>query len=294
MTAHKERGFSLVELMVALVVSGILVGVVFQFLLGQGQVARFQTAREEVQQNARVALDLISSDLRAVGPQGIVEAESNRIVFHTPRAWGIVCGPSGTTDVAAIFPAAAVPVLRKDASAPAADRLAIGTNSIYQFYPVNDVTPSGSNATAATTVCTNAVSANAPLTPPAAPALGPVRLFAFIGTRPAGLVPRREVYVYDRLEYDIGLSTVAGQSAGLWIRRSLNGGPAQPVAGPLPANGGLVFAYEDENGDNIGNPSANLANIWRVRVRVRTNSRATFKNQAQDDTDSTRIYLRNR
>lgn len=294
MTAHSERGFSLVELMVALVVSGILVGVVFQFLLGQGQVARYQTAREEVQQNARVALDLISSDLRAVGPQGIVAATSEKLVFRTPRAWGLVCGPYGTTDVAVIFPAAAVPVFRTASSASLADLLAIGADGVYAFYAVTDITQSGSNTTIARDECTATVRPNPALPTSPTPEQSQARLFRFAVTRPSGLVPRRDVYVYDQIEYDVAQSNVAGQAAGLWIRRKLNEGSAQPVAGPLPPQGGLVFAYQGQRGNNITNPAGTENSIARVLVTVRTNSRATFKNQAQDDTDSTRIYLRNR
>ncbi|MDQ3524384.1 MAG: hypothetical protein M3451_04945, partial [Chloroflexota bacterium] len=74
-----------------------------------------------------------------------------------------------------------------------------------------------------------------------------------------------------------------------WIRRNPGSG-AQPLAGPLPANGGLVFAYEDGNGATTADPNA----MRRIRVTVTTNSRARFKDQAQADTDSTIIYLRNR
>jgi Tfp pilus assembly protein PilW len=86
----------LVELMVALVISGILVGIIFQFLLGQTRFARLQGAREEVQQNARVAVDVISSDLRAVGRMGSLQPTPTRLTFG-PLAHGDSC--AGTQEV---------------------------------------------------------------------------------------------------------------------------------------------------------------------------------------------------
>jgi hypothetical protein len=101
--------------------------------------------------------------------------------------------------------------------------------------------------------------------------------------------PRRDAYVYDDVTYNVGPSTVAGKDAGHWIRRN-----GQPLAGPVPQPNGLTFVYQDFAGNNISSPTGNEDNIARVLVTVRTRSSATFTNQAQDDTDSTRIFLRNR
>lgn len=254
--------------MVALVISGILVGIIFQFLVGQTRFARMQGAREEVQQNARVAVDVISSDLRAVGRQGIVAAGSNSIDFRAPRAWGLVCGYSGSS-LAVIFPTAAVPALRTGS-----DRLAIGTHPD-SIYSVTDVTSDGTNA---------AYECNTKVNPSPQAVATDKRARLYDGV-PLNLLPRRDVYVYDELTYDVSTSTGV---PGLWIRRN-----GQPLAGPLPSSGGLVFAYQDSLGNDLGSsPSAN--DIARVRLVVKTNSRAKFNNQAQDDTDSTIVYLRNR
>lgn len=269
MLARRPSGFTLVELMVAIVISGILVGVIFQFLLGQTRFARLQSAREEVQQNARVALDVISSDLRAIGPQGIIAASANAITYRAPRAWGVVCGYSGGS-LALVFPGPAAPMLKAGS-----DSLAVGSN----FHQVSDVTGDGSGAAAA---CNAGVAPNPAITA----AEGRARLYNLPAGAPTYL-RRQDAYVYDRLTYDIGTS--AAVPGATWIRRNPGSG-AQPLAGPLPANGGLVFAYEDGNGATTADPNA----MRRIKVTVTTNSRARFKDQAQADTDSTIIYLRNR
>ncbi len=75
-TAYRNRGVSLVELMIALALSAFL-------LLGLAQVfaasrAAYQTAEglARVQENGRVGLDLISRDLRMAGHMGCVGSQS--------------------------------------------------------------------------------------------------------------------------------------------------------------------------------------------------------------------------
>ncbi len=64
---HKEAGFSLAELMVAMVMTLIVTGAIFG-LLGTGQSAfKVQPERTERQQNIRTAMDLIMRDAASAG-----------------------------------------------------------------------------------------------------------------------------------------------------------------------------------------------------------------------------------
>ena len=73
--------------MVALVIAGFIMATVFQILTGQSRVVAVQGAREETQQNVRGALEIVSSELRAGIPQGILAANAQSITFMQPRAW---------------------------------------------------------------------------------------------------------------------------------------------------------------------------------------------------------------
>jgi prepilin-type N-terminal cleavage/methylation domain-containing protein len=87
-----DEGFTLVELLIALVVSGMLVAAVFQVLGSQARFSEMQSGREEVQQNARASVELISSELRSIPPGGFtIEDEGRRITFQLPSAWGTLC-----------------------------------------------------------------------------------------------------------------------------------------------------------------------------------------------------------
>ena len=71
---RRSGGFTLVELLVALVISGVLMATVFQILTGQSRAVAVQGAREESQQNVRGALEIVASELRTAVPQEIGRA----------------------------------------------------------------------------------------------------------------------------------------------------------------------------------------------------------------------------
>ena len=62
-----DRGFTLLETMLALVVFSIIGVAVYQVMIRTNQSERVSTTVAEAQQNARVALDTILSDLRQAG-----------------------------------------------------------------------------------------------------------------------------------------------------------------------------------------------------------------------------------
>lgn len=60
-----ERGFTLPELMIATAVIGLIMAGIFVLQVGGQQAYLFGSNRVETQQNARVALDLMTRELRA-------------------------------------------------------------------------------------------------------------------------------------------------------------------------------------------------------------------------------------
>ncbi len=60
---RRQRGISLVEIMVALVIGLVVVGAVLVSYVGSGQSTRLQSAFAEMNDNAQVALTLLSRDL---------------------------------------------------------------------------------------------------------------------------------------------------------------------------------------------------------------------------------------
>jgi hypothetical protein len=282
--------------MVALMLSAIVVTIIFQFLLGQGRFARMQTAREEVQQNARFALDVITGDLRGSGSPGtLVAATANSITFRRPRVWGIVCA-FNAGNLTVLFPENGI-----GAFSTGADSLAVLSGSVpnLTWEYSNGTDNTSSQATAAAVACTTdntapGISPDPPVVIPPEPADSRARAYGNVtfSAPPSGGLLGRPVYLYDLVRYRLGTSTVTA-IPGTWIQRQ-DGAATQPLAGPVPAGTGLTFTYFDAAGVRINNPTTQLQlnAIDRIGVRVVTQSRAEGTIQ-QTDTDSTLVYLRN-
>lgn len=311
MAVHRERGgFTLIELLVALVISGILVVIIFDLLLGQGRFARRQTAREEVQQNARAAVEVITSELRGVGTRGIVEATSSKITFYSPRAWGIVCDADGG-NLTALFPSGVSHAFMNGAGAT--DALAIlptgksededaDAADGWEFIAATDETRSQLGT--AVDLCNERLSPSS-LSVPSNWRESRARFFTGISL-PVGTViqPTDRVYVYEVVKYAVGKSAPGNE---YWIRR--NSGPAlqmHPMAGPVPGTGGLVFQYFDDDGNDItaaldataGDVAAHAEQtglIARIGVAVSMQSSArVLAGEPDRDHVSAVVYLRNR
>lgn len=68
--ANSEYGFTLIELMVALVLGLLLLGGVLQLFLGSKKTYELQATLGRVQQESRFALETLSRELRMIGYQG--------------------------------------------------------------------------------------------------------------------------------------------------------------------------------------------------------------------------------
>jgi prepilin-type N-terminal cleavage/methylation domain-containing protein len=281
---RRTAGFTLIELMVALVISTVVVGVTFQILLSQGRFGRLQTASEEAQQNARAAVDLISAELRGVSLDvGILEAAENRVWLRVPRAWGVVCNSPAAEQIAVLFPPEALPVLRNDA-AIRADSIAFRTNTVWTVAGVNDITNGGGGLGAVENACNSQMGTTLSA---ASWAQSSARLYSGSAI-PAGVQAPRAgdpVYAFENVEYSIGPAAFPGD----WILRN-----GDPLAGPLAVDG-LVFEYRDQNGAAMATPilpgTRNL--IRSIHLRVRTVSSGTVAGARQNRQVQTEVFLRN-
>lgn len=277
-----NRGFTLIEVLVALVISGLLAGVTFQLVRGQERFVGMQSAREEVQQNGRATLELISAELRGVNAEGIDSAGTDYIRFRIPRAWGLVCGAGATAgSMVVVFPGTDLSPFRSGTAN--ADSLAVrdstpGLATRYSFSPVADATPTAGSGAA--------------LCPGLTPDAGRVQVRTLTGVPASFPVQLGEpVYLYDVVAYDVGTSNVPGD----WLRRK-DSGTAQPLAGPLGTDAaGPVFRlrYYNAAGAEIVQPldAADRASIASIQIRVTAASRSS--NPRQEFSDSTRVHLRN-
>lgn len=80
--SSKQSGLSLVEIMVALVISVFLLGGIVQVYMGNKSAYRFSDASARIQENGRFALDAITTDVRLAGFFGCVNMNTNSILVQ--------------------------------------------------------------------------------------------------------------------------------------------------------------------------------------------------------------------
>lgn len=176
-----RRGLSLVELLVAMTVAGIVGASLIALLLSQGRWSERTTAERDSRAAARGPVAIFAAELRMVDPSWGVESATNDVVtLRIPYAMGLFCAPSGGNYVVQLLPTDAALTAQ-----PGHAGYAIRNNGgLYTWYQVV-----GKAASTASTSCTGATPAveilpgttlvelTMPGTPPAAPDPGmPVML----------------------------------------------------------------------------------------------------------------------
>lgn len=292
-----RRGFTLMELLVSLMISTMLVTVIFRLMQGNSQYVRMQSAREEVAQNARAALDLIASDLRAVPPGGFTRIEPDSIRFYLPRGWGVLCNSLTSTSTTAwvLFPTGVLSttdVFEKPQWGLAVEQTADPSAPTGSWQFVTQPTQQTTGDPCATVQ----------------PALDDdlhLRLgfnrtgsTAFVANSAMTISPGTQVLLFEEVAYDVAEST-SGTLDGFWIRRMVgqSSGAAnmQPLAGPVPESGALRFTYLA--GDGV-TETTTATDVRQIRLQIIAQSRAETgsgpsRRPTQMDTVTTNIVLRN-
>lgn len=265
--------------MIALVIGSLLVGVVLQFVTGQTRTAAAQSAREEVQQNSRGALEIIGSDLRGAIKRGLVRGDQQRLDFMLPRRWGIVCTPPTTTQTIAAFPIVPGDPIPTGAGAGLIVQTAAGTVPALPLL-----------ATVTAAAVTPGSAGQCP------GLLGSAEVVTLTGAgHPITAAAGDEIAVYQLVRYDVGESQGA-----YWIRRSNGGGIAdanmQPLAGPVDREFVKFDYLRGSPPASIGvapGTAASASNIEMIRFRIRTTSRMRAGGGQQVAEDSVTVQIRN-
>ena len=81
-----QKGLSLVELMVAMVISILVIGGTLSIFTGSMQTARLNQSLTSLQSNALFAIELITNDLRMASHQGCAHSQSDSMVISADNA----------------------------------------------------------------------------------------------------------------------------------------------------------------------------------------------------------------
>jgi prepilin-type N-terminal cleavage/methylation domain-containing protein len=94
---RNRAGFTLVEVIIALVITGVLGAAITSVFITQTTFYDRQEKVGSARGVSRGAMNLLTSELRMVErDSGVVEATANRLVLRVPFAMGVACGGTGT------------------------------------------------------------------------------------------------------------------------------------------------------------------------------------------------------
>jgi len=100
----KQPGFTLVELLIALTLFGVIMASTVGLLMSQRNLYDIQGDRMAIQRSVRASVDLVAGELRSIPSLGVMIARPDSIKVHYPIRWGLICGlPADESDAAEMF-----------------------------------------------------------------------------------------------------------------------------------------------------------------------------------------------
>jgi prepilin-type N-terminal cleavage/methylation domain-containing protein len=250
LTGRRRQGFTLVELMIAIVITVMVLGTIHRSVLVTQRAARAQSEQLALQSGVRGAVLLVLNELRelstAEGGTGhqndILSASPGSISYRAMRGLGFSCTPSTSNQLQigrAGFSGFRDPQPGRDSLLLYADSTGAGSEAGWIPLPITSVST--------TTAC-----------PGSAPGITlTTSSNVWLTGKQAGLPVR----IYEPMELKVYQSE--GQS---WLgTRSISAGEAiQPLFGPLSNQDGFRLGYLDRAGRPTAVPSA----VGSITVRV--------------------------
>lgn len=261
----RRAGFTLVELIIAITIAGLVMGSIYKILSGNQRFFQAQAQILDVQQNIRAVAQILPGDLRGLDPSDgdIVAMSDNSITVKASRAFSIVCKTPTAAEVTARH------IFIKNSMTFGYRPIDATRDSVLVFRDGNPQLSSDDRwlhapiATSAAMNCPDGTpGTRLTLTEWAhGDSLGPIGGTVGDGGVTLG-APLRTFELVNYLLYNdgtgawwLGTSTYAG---GAWST-------TLPVAGPLRPTDGLFFEYRDAN----GNVTSVTTAVRQIRITVR-------------------------
>ena len=274
----QRRGFTLVEVLVALLIMGVVTGAIYKLLNTNQRLAVAQAEQVTLQSNVRTGSLIVPNELRELntmtlgtGAQNdIIAATASTIEYRASRGMGFLCEVPGANSVKiaqSSWTGSRPPLLARD--------------DLYLFVDGDkDDDDDDSWLQMDITNVTTSVCAGG----------APGWTLAVAGV-PAGVLVNTPVRLFERMRMELG--SVGGQ---WWLQaRSVTAGEAlTPVLGPLTSTGFALQYF-----DSTGATTADLNAVKSIRITVQgltdgaVRRGGTAAAATVQDTLTTQVLLRN-
>jgi type IV pilus assembly protein PilW len=225
----KKNGLTLIELLIALVLSGILIAALYQLFIRQQKTYTVQDQVADMQQNIRVAIDQMTREIRMAGYGG-----NMLTIFGNINGYPDIITPAKNSIT--ILLADQVGILKQNATR-GMNQLKVTNANIFNTDKKKYVCLNGLNNYLIQSISTDTLTLTASLT--------------------EDHLIDEPVYIVKAITYSLGLS--GGKTV---LRRNENtGGSGQPLAENIES---LQFTYFDA----VGNVTLNPPDIRMVRVAI--------------------------
>ncbi|HEX5386969.1 MAG TPA: prepilin-type N-terminal cleavage/methylation domain-containing protein [Gemmatimonadales bacterium] len=260
---RSRRGFTLIELMVALLLLTAVVGSIYKLLVATQRVSRAQSEHVNMQANMRAGAFIVPAELRAIGydvfpPSTVVpdieDMQATSITFRAQRSAGIICQVNAGQVV--VDTTTNYSSLRAPNTSP--------TDSIMLFVD-GDPTISTDDRWVS-----RAITATSTTTCPSGAAARSFTVGADFNAT-GDPIPQTSITIGSPMRTFEGMQYSLYQSGSEYYlgAKSVNDASAtrQPVLGPLSSNNGFNLAYYDQSGTAItGNTATDHANVRTIQV----------------------------
>ena len=271
-----RRGFTLMELMVALVMTGILGVTIVRLLVSTSRFYGQDAARRNARAVSRTALAMMESELRMVEVgNDIVSADSFNLTVKVPYALGVLCTLGGTTATVSLLPV---------------DSLTFA-NAGFSGYEYRDSTGNYADRGAGVALGTGpaATCTAASITP-----LAGSKVITVSPAPPVTVAIGSAILLYQQLSYRFAASTAVPGRTALW-RTVASTGVSEEIAAPFDASARFRFFALDADTSQAAAPSP-LSNTRGIGLVLTGASEKTPLGRSAPMTAplTTAVYFHNR
>jgi len=271
-----RSGFTLVEMLIAMVLLSSLGGVMAGFILANNRFVRSQDAWREARSVSRRELDRLTADLRAVeATGGVVAAAPTDLTVRVPYALGVICHATGGQTVVSLLPP---------------DSL-LYANAGFSGYAWRNNLGVYSYQEGSTTVGTSTASA---CQPDSVSTLPGGKVITISPGAPFGTPAGSPVLLFQRIRYRFAASSAMPGRIGLW-RTVVATGTAEELAAPFDSSAVFRFFQLDSDTAQAAAPSP-LSTTRGIELRLAGASRGPPYGAAGPKVVNltTAIYFQNR